>query len=148
MAFVASFEDAARKIRTTIYVLAPISVRPHRVRTRYIEARVNSSKMRLQVLRRDRYKCRSCNRAGDEVTLEMRQIRPSASTIEEMLTLCVHCGNLVDQWNLTAGSDLEFLEQLRHRACSTPETQFRTTVEALNRAACSPSSCSGPPLRS
>src|ERR1035437_6684306 len=125
MAFVAIFENAARKIRTTIYVWAPNSLRPPRGRTRYVEARLNLSKMRLQVLRRDRYKCRSCNQAGDEITLEMRQIRPSASTIQEMLTLCVHCRNLVDQWNITASSDLEFLERLRRRACCTSETQSR-----------------------
>lgn len=123
MAFVASFENAARKIRTTIYVWAPISLHPPRVRTRYIEGGLNRSKMRLQVLRRDCYKCRGCNQAGDEITLEMRQIQPGASTIEEMLTLCVHCRNLADQWNVTAGSDLEFLERLRRRACSTPEAQ-------------------------
>jgi 5-methylcytosine-specific restriction endonuclease McrA len=99
MTFAAPFENVARKIRTTIYVWAPISLRSQRVRTSYTRARMNASKLRLEVLRRDRYRCRNCNRMGDEITLEVRQICPRASTIEEMLTLCVHCRSLAEHWD-------------------------------------------------
>jgi len=116
--FAATFENAARKIRTALYVRAPISLRPHRVRTRYKESRPNPSKLRLQVLRRDRYKCRSCDHAGDEITLEVCQIRPCGSTIDEMLTLCVHCRDLAGRWNITASDIRDFLEQFHYRVSS------------------------------
>jgi hypothetical protein len=35
---------------------------------------------------------------GDEVTLEIRPIRPGASDIDEMLTLCAHCRDLAEEW--------------------------------------------------
>ena len=137
MKFATSFENVTRRIWTTVHVSSPTTLRPNRVRTRYIEAPVNSSKMRLRVLRRDRYRCRSCSQTGDEITLEVRQIQPSASTIEEMLTLCVHCRNLVNQWNIIANSSLAFLEHLRHRLSAIPGTQSQATSETLNGAGCS-----------
>ena len=124
MTFEAAFVNAARKIQTTIWVWAPISLRPHRVRTRYTEARPNPSKLRLQVLRRDRYRCRNCNRMGDEITLEVSKIRPCAATIEEMLTLCVHCRDLAEQRDITAGNIHGFLELLRDRISSAVARQL------------------------
>lgn len=115
MKLVAPLENVTRKIRTTIYVWAPISLRPQRVGTSQTHARMNPSRIRLEVLRRDCYRCRSCNQLGDEITLEVRQICPGASTIEEMLTLCVHCRNLAKRWNITANSGPEFLGYLQDR---------------------------------
>jgi len=99
MEFVASFESSGLKIRTTISARTLISLRPQRVQVRHIDGRTNASKMRLQVLRRDHSRCRNCNQPGDEITLEVRPIRPGATTIEEMLTLCARCRSLVERWN-------------------------------------------------
>lgn len=77
---------------------------------------MNPSRMRLQVLQRDRYRCRGCNRTGDEITLEVRQIRPGATGVDEMVTLCTPCRHLVEQWNIAASSGPEFLLQLWNHA--------------------------------
>lgn len=109
MEFISGVENATRKIRTTICAWTPISLHPPRLRSRHIDTQANPSRMRLQVLRRDRYRCRSCNRVGDEITLEVLPIWPRASTIEEMLTLCVHCKKLFEQWNIKPSIDLGLL---------------------------------------
>jgi hypothetical protein len=121
MEFVTSVETATKKIRTTIHAWTPISLHPQR-RFRGIAALANTSRMRLQVLRRDRYKCRGCNLAGDEIILEVQQIRPRASTVDELLTLCVHCRNLAEQRKITTDSAREFLQQLCNWVCSTTKT--------------------------
>jgi len=109
MEFISGVENATRKIRTTICAWTPISLHPPRLPIRHIDTLANPSRMRLQVLRRDRYRCRSCNRVGDEITLEVLPIWPRASTIEEMLTLCVHCKKLVEQWNIKPSIDFGLL---------------------------------------
>jgi hypothetical protein len=96
MEFVTNFESAAWKIRTTIGAWASISLLPRRIGVKHYDGRATASRMRLQVLRRDHYRCRNCNRGGDEITLEVRPIRPAATTIEGMLTLCAHCRSLVE----------------------------------------------------
>jgi 5-methylcytosine-specific restriction endonuclease McrA len=126
MTSVASFENVARQIRTTIYPWPPIPVRPPQAQTSYTRAQMNPSKMRLQVLRRDHYRCRSCNRTGDEITLEVREICPRASTIDEMLTLCAQCRSLVEQRDITASDAHDFLEQLRYWVSSVMVMQSKT----------------------
>jgi hypothetical protein len=53
--------------------------------------------MRLEVLQRDHYRCRRCNKGGDEITPEVCTIREDRANAEEVLTLCVLCRNLVEQ---------------------------------------------------
>ena len=126
MEFVASFQNATVKIRTTILLSPPILLSPQAIRVRRIDATVNPSWLRLHVLRRDRYRCRCCGQKGDEVTLEVRRIQSSASNIEEMLTLCVHCRRLVEQWNIAATNSSEFLQHLRCQLGSATGTQSQT----------------------
>ena len=131
MEFVTSFENNTRRIRTAIHFGGPNRLHPSRPGIRQNDTARNPSKMRLQVLRRDHYRCRSCDQTGDEITLEVRPIRPGASSIEELLTLCAHCRNLVEQWNITASRSPEFLQHLRCQLCSATETQsqFLATEE-------------------
>jgi 5-methylcytosine-specific restriction endonuclease McrA len=63
-----------------------------------MEALTNASKMRLQVLRRDHYKCRVCHWMGDEITLEVHPVCPSAASIDNMFTICARCRNLIETW--------------------------------------------------
>jgi hypothetical protein len=105
MEFVASFSNAARKIRTTIRLSSPILLLPQAVRVRRIEVTANPSWMRLYVLRRDHSRCRGCGQEGDEITLEVRRIQPDKSNIEELLTLCVHCLKLFEQRPIVAHMD-------------------------------------------
>ena len=53
-----------------------------------------SSRLRLQVLRRDRYRCRWCTQAGDEITLEVCQTHADAPDVEGNITLCAYCSAL------------------------------------------------------
>lgn len=117
MEFVASFENTTRKIRTTVRVWGPPCMYKER-------DRINTSKMRLLVMRRDGYRCRSCGRTGDEITLEVHCIRPAAAEMGEMLALCAHCGNLVNQWCITANSDFEFLDHLQRQARAPSKNFF------------------------
>lgn len=115
MALIVHLESAARKIRTTTCAWTPVFLQPQRLRLKRIATAAKPSRMRLQVLRRDGYECRSCNQTGDEITLEARPIRSHASSIDEMITLCVHCRNVAEQWRISASSTQEFLKQLLDR---------------------------------
>jgi 5-methylcytosine-specific restriction endonuclease McrA len=76
--------------------------------TRHVACRENAqptpSRMRLQVLRRDNYRCRRCNQTGDEITLEVRQIQPGSSSIKKTLTLCAQCRDVVERSKITTCS--------------------------------------------
>ncbi len=69
----------------------------------------------MKIVRRDRYRCRGCDRKGDEVTLEIHQIFPGASEVSEMLALCTNCRAVASAFQL-AGTDVpDLLRQLwRH----------------------------------
>ena len=60
--------------------------------------RLLATKPRL--LRRDHYRCRACAKEGDEVTLAVQPIQPESSNVEEMLTLCARCQDLVERWDI------------------------------------------------
>jgi hypothetical protein len=113
MEFVLSLRNAARTIRSAIYVLPsiPSYSRPFLVKRR--NASANLSRMRLFVLHRDHYRCRGCGEGGDEVTLEVRRIQPAASKTEEMLTLCAHCRDVAGRSGISAMHAPEFLRLLR-----------------------------------
>ncbi len=50
--------------------------------------------LRMQVVRRDHYRCRECGKPGDEITLEVCQKRLSDGE-RETLSLCATCHRAV-----------------------------------------------------
>lgn len=81
------------------------------------------SRQRWQVVRRDRSRCRGCDRTGDEVTLEVHPIGPGVSEIDGLLALCPGCRALANASQLKGSSISDFLRQLwRHLHHSAPET--------------------------
>jgi hypothetical protein len=56
--------------------------------------------LRMQVLRRDHYRCRACDKKGDEITLHVYPIRPLGSQVETMVTLCASCQSLMETLKL------------------------------------------------
>ncbi len=86
-----------------------------------IDNRVSWSGRRMKVVRRDRYRCRGCDRRGDEVTLEIHQICPGASDTAGMLALCPNCLELANAFQLSGAHIPDFLRQLwRHLHHSVP----------------------------
>jgi 5-methylcytosine-specific restriction endonuclease McrA len=132
MEFVASLQNATRKIRT-MDISSFISLCPQPVQAKQTDASMNPSKMRLHVVRRDHYRCTGCRQMGDEVTLDVRRIQPAASNSEEMLTLCVHCRRPVEQWNIAASIGLEFLQHLRCQLHPTTATQSQSMTNKGRR---------------
>jgi hypothetical protein len=47
--------------------------------------------VRMQVLRRDRYRCLACHREGDEITLNVDAIWSLSSSVDGLITLCEPC---------------------------------------------------------
>ena len=96
-----------------------------------IDSPLSWSGQRMKVVRRDRYRCRSCDRRGDEVTLEIHQICPGASDITGMLTLCPNCRELANAFQLSGTHIPDFLRQLwRHLHHSTPNMGPLQTITA------------------
>jgi hypothetical protein len=72
-------------------------------------------RMRLQMLRRDRFRCRACDRQNGEVLLTIHSIRPGLSQTDELLTLCTSCRSLAKHLELNGVDALDFLRELwRH----------------------------------
>jgi len=126
MEFVAGLQSTSHKIRTTIDLSFLVSPCPQPFRAKQTDASMTSSMLRLHVMRRDHYRCRGCGKMGDEITLEVRRIKPDASDSNAMLTLCVHCRKLVEQGSLAATSSSEFLQHLRHQLGFATATQSQT----------------------
>ncbi len=98
-----------------------------------IDSRLNWSGQRMKVVRRDRYRCRGCDRRGDEVTLEIHQICPGASDMAGMLALCPNCRELANAFQLSGDHIPDFLRQLwRHLHHSVPQ---RGKVQVLAKDA-------------
>lgn len=85
------------------------------------DRRTNWSGQRLKVVRRDRYRCRGCDRKGDEVTLDIHLIRPQASDINAMLALCPNCRGLANRLKLSCDHIPDFLRQLWCNFHSAPK---------------------------
>jgi hypothetical protein len=66
----------------------------------------------LKVVRRDRYRCRGCDRKGDEVTLDIHLIYPGATGIDAMLSLCPNCQETANALKLSSHHIPDFLRQL------------------------------------
>lgn len=75
----------------------------------------NWIRMRLRILRRDRYRCRGCDKKAGEVTLRVHQIRPGVSHPDDVLTLCIGCRSLAKNLELKGINIPDFLRHLwRH----------------------------------
>jgi hypothetical protein len=53
--------------------------------------------LRLEVLRRDGYRCRSCGKKGDRSSLEATPVRPGDFRLRAVMTLCPACSSMIDQ---------------------------------------------------
>jgi hypothetical protein len=74
------------------------------------------SKVRVEVLRRDRYRCRGCDRAGDEITLSIYRLEEGLLQSDRTLSLCARCHEVATDKGLTGQSLPNFLRNLwRHR---------------------------------
>lgn len=67
--------------------------------------------LRMRVLRRDRYRCRACDRKGDEITLCVYPIRPLRSHVETMVTLCAGCQSLLENLRLDGRLNAVFVSR-------------------------------------
>jgi hypothetical protein len=72
-------------------------------------------RMRLRVLRRDRFRCRACDKRNEEVLLTIHSICPGFNRADEILTLCLSCRALAKHLELKGANAPDFLSQLwRH----------------------------------
>ena len=119
MEFVFGVSAAARGIRSVVNLSVPISLflrDSHKAVLKWQRyTRYKESRMRLRILRRDRYRCRGCDKKGDEVTLEVKQIDRYSSRPEGFLTLCTPCGDLIQKLEAKTDQIPDVLQQIwRH----------------------------------
>lgn len=70
------------------------------------------ARLKVRVLRRDRFRCRCCDRKGDEITLAVRSVRAGKVDQNCLLTLCVNCERIARGLGIASDSIPEFLRQL------------------------------------
>lgn len=70
------------------------------------------TRLQMRVVRRDRHRCRGCDKNGDEVTLGVCPISRDLLAAGEMVTLCTRCHDLVIDAELSADSIPDFLRRL------------------------------------
>jgi hypothetical protein len=75
------------------------------------------SHLRVKVMRRDRYRCRVCDRRGDEITLSAHCIDSIGLSKDRMLTLCETCRKTASDRKLVDISVAEFLRSLWTTRC-------------------------------
>jgi hypothetical protein len=76
------------------------------------EFQCNLPRLRMRVLHRDRSRCRGCDRKGDEATLCIHLIKPDASGIDTMVTLCLKCSDLAMENGMESDTIPHFLRHL------------------------------------
>ena len=67
-----------------------------------------------RVLYRDRFRCRGCDKKGDDIAVTVHYIRPDVSQIEGKLTLCTSCQALARRRELSWVDIPDFLRCLWH----------------------------------
>jgi hypothetical protein len=116
MEFVIRFRQSARSFRSSLHRLWRASPSYAEINRPFLvidkDRRSKWSGRRLKVIRRDRYRCRGCDRRGDEVTLEIHQIQSGASDVAGMLALCPNCRELANALGLCGVHIPDFLRQL------------------------------------
>lgn len=116
MEFAFGFRFSQRKFRMSFLTFTPISIfsLPRSVeihQTDWRDQREIASRRR-RVLRRDRYRCRGCDRDEREATVAVHSVNPSTEDEQDMLTLCRGCFEIVSQANIVASHTPEFLFKL------------------------------------
>lgn len=94
-----------------------------------------SSKQRLQIIRRDRSRCRGCDRKGDEITLEVYPIHPEAHDLHELLALCTNCRAIAKDRHIASNHIPDFLRHLwrhlHHSGTGNQTEQIGTHANAV-----------------
>lgn len=116
MEFAFDFRFSRRKFHLSFLDFTPLSIIPlpehSDVQSRdWIDQR-EASNQRRRVLRRDRYRCRGCDRDEREVTIAVHLINSNARDEQDMLTLCRECFAIVNQTKIVASHVPEFLRKL------------------------------------
>ncbi len=116
MEFAFGFRYSQRRFRMSFLTFTPISIislpRHSDVQPRDWANQREASNRRRRVLRRDRYRCRGCDRDEREVTVAVHSINPDAKDDQDMLTLCRECFAIVSQTKIVASHAPEFLRKL------------------------------------
>jgi 5-methylcytosine-specific restriction endonuclease McrA len=114
MEFVLNCRNVARSVRSVIndsYLLS-VFTEDVALSKQQKRDRQHQSKTRLRVLRRDHYRCRGCDKTGDEVTLEIYQLQPHSFDPEDLITVCTPCQTLIERLRLSADQIPDLLRQL------------------------------------
>lgn len=116
MEFAFGFRFSQRRFRMSFLTFTPLSIisppRHSDVQSRDWMEQREASNRRRRVLRRDRYRCRGCDRDEREVTIGVHVINSDASDVQDMLTLCRGCFAIVSQTKIVASHAPEFLRKL------------------------------------
>jgi hypothetical protein len=116
MEFTFGFRFSQRKFRMPFLTFTPISITPlprhSDVQLRDSANQREISNCRRRVLRRDRYRCRGCDKDERDVTVAVHLINPDVTEEQHMLTLCKNCFAIVNRRKIIASRTSEFLLKL------------------------------------
>ncbi|QHS50421.1 hypothetical protein [Edaphobacter sp. 12200R-103] len=116
MEFAFGFRFSQRKFRMSFLTFTPISITSlpghSDMQPRDWANRREISNRRQRVLRRDRYRCRGCDKDERDVTVAVHLINPDVTEEEHMLTLCKNCFAIVNRRRIIASRTPEFLLKL------------------------------------
>lgn len=116
MQFVNVFRLAAQSIRLILAELLVVLRFYRRSRTTPVAegtARTGDwPRVRMHVLRRDRYRCVACHREGDEITLHVDAIRSLALSCGGLITLCEPCHHAAQDLRIAGNNVHGFLRSL------------------------------------
>ncbi len=116
MEFAFGFRSSQRRFRMSFLTFTPISIislpGSGDVQPTDWASQRETSNLRRRVLRRDRYRCRGCDRDEREVTVAVHLVNPDAEDEQDMLTLCRRCFAIVGETKIAASHTPEFLRKL------------------------------------
>lgn len=116
MEFAFGFRFSQRKFRVSFLTFTPVSITSlpghSDVQPKDWENQREISNRRRRVLRRDRYRCRGCDKDERDVTVAVHLINPDVTEEQHMLTLCRNCFAIVNRRKIIASRTSEFLLKL------------------------------------
>lgn len=116
MEFAFGFRFSQRRFRMSFLTFTPISIlslpTSSNVQPRDWTSQREISNRRRRVLKRDRYRCRGCDRDEREVTVAVHLVNPNAEDEQDMLTLCRGCFAIVNRTKIVTSHAPEFLRKL------------------------------------